>query len=308
MLEINIRIPLFLKSRSFKDEREVNNIMKRYAIIFLSVILLMLITGCDSKKSELKDEEDPSIWKTEEFSGKTEQPDMTDKVVHTEQPQKTRDQEKIDNDSEESSDASLVAQILPTDDKFVKVMDYIPQIIIDLKYATADNFTGAVIYDFSEAYLRYGTVKKLAEVQKELESQGLGLKIWDAFRPVSAQFRLWEIYPDATYVANPNKGFSSHSRGNTVDVTLVDLEGEEVEMPTGFDDFTTKADRDYEDCGKTERENAELLEKIMLKHEFKPYQGEWWHYSDCTQYEVEEKFDLSNASISSNSMDDRTSN
>lgn len=302
-----MRILLFLKSHSSKDEREVNNMMKRCAIFFLSAILLVWITGCHSRKSELKDEKETSTLKTEELPGKVEQPDIMDGVVPAEQPKEPHGQEKIDDNFEESSEADLVAQILPADDKLVRVVDYIPQIVIDLKYATADNFTGSVIYDFSEAYLRYGTVKKLAEVQKELESQGLGLKIWDAFRPISAQFRLWEIYPDATYVANPNKGFSSHSRGNTVDVTLVDLEGKAVEMPTEFDDFTTKADRDYEDCSETERENAELLEKIMSEHEFKPYQGEWWHYSDCTQYEVEEKFDLGNASILSNSVGERQS-
>lgn len=177
------------------------------------------------------------------------------------------------------------------DEEFVRVRDYIPDIVVDLKYATEDNFTGTVIYDFSDAYLRYGTVKKLAGVQEELESRGMGLKIWDAFRPVSAQFRLWEICPDATYVANPNTGFSSHSRGNTVDITLVYADGTELSMPTGFDDFSEKADRDYSDCDEISASNALLLENLMIEYDFKPYSGEWWHFSDQTVYEVDETFE-----------------
>ena len=178
----------------------------------------------------------------------------------------------------------------PENEAFVRVRDYIPEITVDLRYATADNFTGQVIYTFSDAYLRYGTVKKLAAAQETLVEQGYGLKIWDAFRPVSAQFVLWDICPDGRYVANPNKGFSSHSRGNTVDLTLVTSDGEDVPMPTGFDDFSAKADRDYSDVEEEAAINALLLEETMIEAGFKPYSGEWWHFSDTDPYEVEENF------------------
>lgn len=178
----------------------------------------------------------------------------------------------------------------PEPAEFVRVADYLPDILVDLRYATADNFTGQVIYDFTDAYLRYGTVEKLAVVQETVAEQGYGLKIWDAFRPTAAQFALWEICPDGRYVANPNKGFSSHSRGNTVDLTLVTLEGEEVVMPTGFDDFTALADRDYSDAAPEAAENALLLETAMTEAGFRPYSGEWWHFSDTDSYEVEETF------------------
>jgi len=147
-----------------------------------------------------------------------------------------------------------------------------------------------VIYDFQDAYLRYGTVKKLKTVSEDLAEMGIFLKIWDGFRPVSAQFALWEICPDARYVADPNKGFSSHSRGNTVDLTLVDTNGIEFPMPTGFDDFSAKADRDYSDCTEEQRNNAVILELIMEKHGFTGYAGEWWHYTDTDSYSVEENF------------------
>ena len=179
---------------------------------------------------------------------------------------------------------------VPAPEDFVRVLDYIPSARQELLYATDRNFTGQVIYDFTDAYLRYGTVKKLIAVSEDLAQLGLSLKIWDGFRPVSAQFRLWEVCPDPAFVANPQKGFSSHSRGNTVDITLVDTDGNELEMPTGFDDFSKKADRDYSDCTETAASHAELLEILMEKHGFRGYSAEWWHFSDTDEYPVEETF------------------
>ena len=179
----------------------------------------------------------------------------------------------------------------PDDGAFVKVRDYIPTVRQELLYATDRNFTGQVIYSFEDAYLRYGTVKKLMAVSEDLAQLGLYLKIWDGFRPVSAQFVLWEVCPDPTYVANPNVGYSSHSRGNTVDLTLVDGDGVELEMPTGFDDFSAKADRDYSDCTEAAASNARILEILMEKQGFTGYAGEWWHFSDGVSYPVEMEFE-----------------
>lgn len=177
---------------------------------------------------------------------------------------------------------------------FVEVTDYIPSIMVELKYSTNQNFTGQKIYDFDEAYLRYGTVQKLIQVQNDLSKHGLGMIIWDAYRPVKAQFKLWEICPDGRYVANPNKGYSSHSRGNTVDVSIVKLTDKiEVEMPSEFDDFTKKADRKYDDCSETAAKNAKLLETIMKQNGFMPYENEWWHYTDATSYPIKEQLDIS---------------
>ena len=191
----------------------------------------------------------------------------------------------------ESTQPPEVVQPEPDDEDFVRVRDYIPGIIVDLRYATDNNFTEQQIYDFTELWLRYGTVKKLMLVQEELKQSGLYLKVWDGFRPPSAQFKLWEVCPDPTYVSNPNNGFSSHSRGNTVDITLVYADGTEVVMPTGFDDFTKLADRDYSDCDQAAAANAMFLEQLMIKHGFKPYSGEWWHFSDLNSYPVEQLFE-----------------
>jgi len=176
-------------------------------------------------------------------------------------------------------------------DALVRVTDHLPNIRQSLPYATGKNFTGQRIYDFTDAYLRYGTLCKLAKVSEKLAGQGLGLMIWDAFRPVSAQWRLWEVCPDNDFVANPNTHFSSHSRGNTLDVTLVDENGKELEMPTAFDDFSPKADRDYSDCTASAAANALLLQEAMEEAGFSGYFAEWWHYADREDYPVAEDFE-----------------
>ena len=174
----------------------------------------------------------------------------------------------------------------PADDALVIVQDVIPSMFVELRYATTENCTGTVIYEITDAMLRYGTVKRLARVQEALLAQGLSLKIWDAFRPVSAQFRLWEVCPDNTYIANPNTGYSDHSRGNTVDITLVRADGSEIPMPSGFDEFSPLADRNYSDVSPEAGQNAALLEAAMTAEGFVGYSGEWWHYSDPIRYDV----------------------
>lgn len=174
---------------------------------------------------------------------------------------------------------------------FVRVRDYIPDIVVELKYATSGNFTGTVIYDFTDVYLRYSTVVKLMDVQADLREQGVKLKIWDGFRPLDAQQKLWNAKPDPKYVSNPQTGTNSHSRGNTLDVTLVDKDGKELEMPTGFDDFTTFADRDYSDCTDAAARNATILQDAMTAHGFKGLETEWWHFTENTDYPIEKIFD-----------------
>ena len=164
--------------------------------------------------------------------------------------------------------------------------DYLPDVLQELPYAGTENFTGHRIYEFTEVFLRYGTVKKLLCAQNELSGRGLSLKIWDAYRPVSAQFKLWEICPNPVYVSDPNNGYSKHSRANTVDITLVTDTGESISMPSGFDDFPSLADRDYSDVSAEAAENARLLENVMVENGFVPYSGEWWHYSDSVAYDV----------------------
>ena len=170
--------------------------------------------------------------------------------------------------------------------ELVRAVDVIPGIYIDARYASEDNFTGRAIYADSAVYLRYSTAQKLAEVQESLKSLGYSLCIWDGWRPVAAQFALWRACPDPVYVANPFSGVSGHCRGNTVDITLVTLDGESVAMPSDFDDFSSLADRDYSDVSPEAAENARLLEELMTAAGFRPYSAEWWHYTDNDAYDV----------------------
>ena len=175
----------------------------------------------------------------------------------------------------------------PEDDEYVLVNKYIPDIYVELMYATDNNFTGVRIYGFTDAYFRYGTVKKLANVQKELKEQGYSLKIWDAYRPFEAQQKLWEVYPDPNYVANPANGMKKHNLGGTVDITMVAADGSIIPMPTEFDDFSLKADRNYSDIDNEEAvNNVMILQNAMENNGFTGYQGEWWDYSDTVEYEA----------------------
>lgn len=175
----------------------------------------------------------------------------------------------------------------PEDDEYVLVNKYIPDIYVELMYATDNNFTGVRIYGFTDAYFRYGTVKKLANVQKELKEHGYSLKIWDAYRPFEAQQKLWEVYPDPNYVANPADGMKKHNLGGTVDITMVAADGSIIPMPTEFDDFSLKADRNYSDIDNEEAvNNVMILQNAMENNGFTGYQGEWWDYSDTVEYEA----------------------
>jgi D-alanyl-D-alanine dipeptidase len=173
--------------------------------------------------------------------------------------------------------------------KFVDMIDIKemnPRIIVDLKYATENNFTKRRLYDLNRCFLRKSTAVKLQTVQRELEGMDLGLKAWDCYRPLSVQMALWEITPDERYVADPRKG-SRHNRGSAVDVTLVDSKGNELQMPTAFDDFTPRAHHDYMNLPEGAIRNRVLLKRVMEKAGFSPLPEEWWHYDDRNWMEFE---------------------
>ncbi|HEY4255167.1 MAG TPA: D-alanyl-D-alanine dipeptidase [Chlamydiales bacterium] len=152
-----------------------------------------------------------------------------------------------------------------------------PKILVDLRYATTNNFTGKKVYDFEQCFLLKQVAANLNEVQKELELVGLGIKIWDGYRPLSAQWKFWEIMPDERYVSDPRKG-GRHTRGTAVDLTLVDSRGLELLMPTLFDDFSEKAHRDHEDLPPEAMDHRDFLREVMEAHGFSGIETEWWHY------------------------------
>lgn len=170
----------------------------------------------------------------------------------------------------------------------VRVRDYVPDIYVDLPYSRAENFTGKRLYSFKDAYLRFGTVEKLAAAQAALRAEGYSIKILDAYRPAAAQFVMWEAMPDDDFVADPTRGFSKHTRGSTVDVTLVTADGRDVPMPSPFDDFDG-AKREYGGIDPVARHNILLLEATMEGAGFLGYENEWWHFNDRDLYPVLEE-------------------
>lgn len=161
----------------------------------------------------------------------------------------------------------------------VKVRDIDPTILVDLRYASENNFTEQQLYPFELCLLRKSTAKKLAAVQAEVMEDGYRLKVWDAYRPLGVQEKLWEVVSDPIYVADPAVG-SNHNRGAAVDVTLVDENGEELIMPTGFDDFSEKASRNYPNIPEEAEKNMNYLTAAMVRNGFTPIQSEWWHFND----------------------------
>jgi D-alanyl-D-alanine dipeptidase len=161
----------------------------------------------------------------------------------------------------------------------VDIKEVNPRIVVDMKYATEDNFTKKKLYDSNTCFLRKSTAVKLDAVQKELEGMNLGLKVWDCYRPLAVQRIFWAILPDERYVANPETG-SRHNRASAVDLALVDSQGKELQMPTGFDDFSPRADHGYQFLPDQVIRNRELLKGLMEKAGFIPLPEEWWHYDD----------------------------
>lgn len=152
-----------------------------------------------------------------------------------------------------------------------------PSIRVDIRYATADNFTKTVLYPVNRCLLRPSVAQRLARVQEDLRASGLGLKVWDCYRPLSIQKKLWALVPDPRYVADPNKG-SRHNRGAAVDATLVDVRGRESEMPTIYDDFSERAHRDFQGASPQAAANRSILEKAMAARGFAGLSTEWWHF------------------------------
>jgi len=177
------------------------------------------------------------------------------------------------------------------ENQLVEIVDFVPDIKLDIRYATKNNFTGEVIYNSPKAFARQPVAKALSIVQKSLRKQGLGLVVFDAYRPYSATVKFYEIYKDTNYVASPWSG-SRHNRGAAVDVSLIDLNtGEELQMPTPFDDFTETAHPNYNNLPSNVIRNRELLKTIMQNHGFRVYPYEWWHY-DFVGWEAYDLMDI----------------
>jgi D-alanyl-D-alanine dipeptidase len=164
--------------------------------------------------------------------------------------------------------------------KMVELLQLIPGIAYDLRYATSNNFMHRQMYTppTRHTFLRLPAARALAAVQKELTSRGYGLKIFDAYRPYAVTVSFWELIGDERYVANPGKG-SGHNRGLAVDVTIIELKTRrELEMGTGFDNFSDTAHHNFTGLSPAVLEHRKLLKETMEKYGFTRLETEWWHY------------------------------
>ena len=153
-----------------------------------------------------------------------------------------------------------------------------PPCLAEVRYATRHNFTGEVLYAVPRIFLHREAARALTRVQRDLQKRGLGLKVWDAYRPLSVQRKMWNLIRDERYVSNPAKNKGRHTRGTAVDVTLIDRLGRELPMPSDFDDFSERADRNYAGGTAEQRRNRAILQNVMEKHGFVGYPTEWWHF------------------------------
>ena len=164
------------------------------------------------------------------------------------------------------------------DTTFVNLKDYSNDFVYNMKYATTDNFLKSKVYDCEACYLRYKTVKALVSANEKFLKKGFRIMLFDCYRPVSIQKKMWEIVSNPNYVADPKKG-SIHNRGGAVDITLVDSQGNQLDMGTPFDFFGIEASHKYEQLSEEVKSNRKLLRKIMTQNNFKIFESEWWHYN-----------------------------
>ena len=161
--------------------------------------------------------------------------------------------------------------------KLIKITEKNLDVVLDIRYATKNNFTGEKIYNSSRCYLHPIAFEKLAiaiEISKKL---GLKLKIFDGFRPSDSQKKLWDFYPNKDFISPPNKG-SPHSRGIAIDLTLIDKKGNELDMGTEFDEFSKLSYHGSKYISQVATKNRLLLLGIMTNSGWDYFRNEWWHY------------------------------
>lgn len=182
-------------------------------------------------------------------------------------------------DSFSSSKENVLNDTKPIDDTtFVNLKDYSKDFVYEMRYATKNNFLKQIVYDCASCYLRLKTVKSLVRANDDFMKKGFKIKIYDCYRPLDVQKKMWQIVSDPNYVANPAKG-SIHNRGGAVDISLVDNKDKNLDMGTDFDFFGKEAAHDFSGLSDTIVKNRIYLKTIMIQNNFKIFDSEWWHYN-----------------------------
>lgn len=166
--------------------------------------------------------------------------------------------------------------------ELVEIKKAIPSVVLDIRYATKNNFMRQVMYKQARAFARKPVVAHLKKIQAELNKKGYGLKIFDAYRPYAITIAFWEKASDKNFVANPAKG-SKHNRGCAIDLTIIDLKtGKDLPMPTPYDSFAPEAAPHFEKLPAQIIKNRDFLIATMQANGFKVIYNEWWHFDFTT--------------------------
>jgi len=248
--------------------------MKNVKIFIVSLFMVFILTGCLPKEKAVSTVvPNRPVVKVKTNSVKT--------VAI--KPQKTLIIKKIPKPSENENKNKFVNSSkveIKEINGFVLLSSLDKDILINLKYATTDNFTKKIIYPNKVCVLRKNTAEKLVKANTQLEKSGYRIKVWDAYRPVYVQQIFWDMVKDNRFVANPKNGGSIHNRGSAVDVTLVDKAGNDLNMPSKFDDFSSNAYRSNSKMTSEAKKNMDLLTKYMALNGFTTINTEWWHFED----------------------------
>lgn len=162
--------------------------------------------------------------------------------------------------------------------QLIEIIKHIPDIKLDIRYATKNNFSKQAVYKQARAFARLPVVEALKKAQTELRKSGLGLKIYDGYRPYNVTVKFFKSASDKSFVANPKDG-SRHNRGCAMDLTLINLKtGEELEMPTPYDSFAAEAASNYMNLPQNLIKNRSILRTVMEKNGFRVLNNEWWHF------------------------------
>lgn len=240
-------------------------------------LMLFFALACSSKQASDKHTEFPLQTGSELPASGENKPDAPEEKA-----------EKTEKDEDRPETAAPTPALKPghpgaapkssPQNGFSIVTDLDPSIKLDIRYATANNFTKSKIYDCPQCLLRPEAAKAIVKAQNALKKKGLGLKMFDCYRPRPYQQRLWDKVPNPDYVTPPAKG-SMHSRGAAVDLTIVDGKGQELDMGTPYDFFGREAHTDNNDLPQQVLSNRRLLRQTMEAAGFKGIRTEWWHFS-----------------------------
>ena len=179
-----------------------------------------------------------------------------------------------------------------SDEGFVRLKELDNSFIYDMRYATDDNFLHKKVYDCADCVIRKEVANALIQANNEFKKQGYVIVFYDCYRPLDVQKIMWEVYPDARYVANPATG-SIHNRGGAVDITLANSKGVQLDMGTGFDHFGEEAHHAYTKLDSAVLSNRKLLKNGMESFGFSSIRTEWWHYNFGTA----KKYPVSNFQV-----------